>query len=45
MFAAYDAKTGAQLWSYAFVRRERAPISYAVNGTQYIAVAAAAISR
>jgi glucose dehydrogenase len=41
MFAAYDAKTGAQLWSYAFVGGVNAPpISYAVNGTQYIAVAA-----
>ena len=41
MFAAYDAKSGAQLWSYAFVGGVNAPpISYAVNGTQYIAGAA-----
>ena len=40
-FNAYDAKTGAQLWSYTFVGGVDAPaISYAVNGTQYIAVAA-----
>ena len=40
-FNAYDAKTGAQLWSYKFVGGVNAPaISYAVNGTQYIAVAA-----
>jgi alcohol dehydrogenase (cytochrome c) len=40
-FGAYDAKTGARLWSYRFVGGVNAPaISYAVNGTQYIAVAA-----
>jgi glucose dehydrogenase len=40
-FDAFDAKTGAQLWSYAFVGGVNAPaISYAVNGTQYVAVAA-----
>jgi alcohol dehydrogenase (cytochrome c) len=40
-FGAYDAMTGVRLWSYTFVGGVNAPaISYAVNGTQYIAVAA-----
>ncbi|HEY2065044.1 MAG TPA: PQQ-binding-like beta-propeller repeat protein [Gemmatimonadaceae bacterium] len=38
---AYDAKSGAQLWSYAASGGVNAPpISYAVNGKQYVAVAA-----
>ncbi len=40
-FEALDAKTGARIWSYSFVGGVNAPaISYAVGGTQYVAVAA-----
>jgi alcohol dehydrogenase (cytochrome c) len=40
-FNAFDAKTGAKLWSYQFAGGANAPaVSYAVNGTQYVAVAA-----
>lgn len=40
-FDAFDARTGAKLWSYAFAGGANAPaVTYAVNGTQYVAVAA-----
>ncbi len=40
-FRAYSAKTGARLWQYqAGAGVNAPPISYTVNGTQYIAVAA-----
>jgi alcohol dehydrogenase (cytochrome c) len=40
-FAAYDAKTGKQLWSFHCGAGVNAPaVSYTVNGKQYIAVAA-----
>lgn len=40
-FDAFDAASGTKLWSYSFVAGVNAPpISYAVNGTQYVAVAA-----
>jgi glucose dehydrogenase len=40
-FLAFDAKTGRQLWSYKASGGVNAPpVSYAVNGQQYVAVAA-----
>ncbi len=40
-FEAFDASSGAKLWSYRFVGGVNAPpVSYAVGGTQYVAVAA-----
>ena len=40
-FAAYDAKTGKQLWSFNCGAGANSPaVSYTVNGKQYIAVAA-----
>jgi PQQ-dependent dehydrogenase (methanol/ethanol family) len=40
-FAAYDGKTGKQLWSFHCGAGVNAPaVSYTVNGKQYIAVAA-----
>lgn len=40
-FDAFDAASGAKLWSYSFVGGANAPpISYSVGGTQYVAVAA-----
>jgi len=40
-FLAYDAKTGEQLWRYRTTGGVNAPpITYAVNGRQYVAVAA-----
>ncbi len=40
-FVAFDARTGKKLWSHTFDGGVNAPpISYEVNGTQYIAVAA-----
>jgi PQQ-dependent dehydrogenase (methanol/ethanol family) len=40
-FAAYDAKTGKELWSFQCGAGVNAPaVSYTVNGKQYIAVAA-----
>jgi alcohol dehydrogenase (cytochrome c) len=40
-FNAYDAKNGAKLWSFQCGAGVNAPaVSYSVNGTQYIAVAA-----
>lgn len=40
-FDAFDAAAGTKLWSYSFVAGVNAPpITYAVNGTQYVAVAA-----
>jgi PQQ-dependent dehydrogenase (methanol/ethanol family) len=40
-FLAFDAKSGAQLWSYKATGGVNAPpISFAVNGKQYVAVAA-----
>ena len=40
-FLAYDAKSGKQLWRYRTTGGVNAPpISYAVNGRQYVAVAA-----
>jgi glucose dehydrogenase len=40
-FDAFDARNGRKLWSYTFVGGVNAPaVSYQVDGTQYIAVAA-----
>jgi alcohol dehydrogenase (cytochrome c) len=40
-FLAFDAKTGRQLWSFAAAAGVNAPpISYAIDGQQYVAVAA-----
>jgi PQQ-dependent dehydrogenase (methanol/ethanol family) len=40
-FLAFDAKTGRQLWSFAASAGVNAPpITYAINGQQYVAVAA-----
>jgi alcohol dehydrogenase (cytochrome c) len=40
-FSAFDAKRGGKLWTHKFVAGVNAPpISYEVNGTQYVAVAA-----
>jgi outer membrane protein assembly factor BamB len=40
-FLAFDARTGARLWRYeAHAGVNAPPISYAVNGRQYVAVAA-----
>jgi glucose dehydrogenase len=40
-FNAFDAKHGGKVWTYKFVAGVNAPpVSYEVNGTQYIAVAA-----
>ena len=40
-FLAYDARSGQQLWSYTAAAGVNAPpVSYAVNGRQFIAVAA-----
>jgi alcohol dehydrogenase (cytochrome c) len=40
-FLAFDAKTGRQLWSFAAAAGVNAPpITYAINGQQYVAVAA-----
>jgi alcohol dehydrogenase (cytochrome c) len=40
-FLAFDAKTGRQLWSYAANAGVNAPaVTYAVNGQQFVAVAA-----
>jgi alcohol dehydrogenase (cytochrome c) len=40
-FAAVDARTGARLWHfYAGVNWHASPMSYVVNGKQYVAVAA-----
>ncbi len=40
-FNAFDAKHGGKLWTYKFVAGVNAPpVSYEVNGTQYVAVAA-----
>ena len=40
-FAAYDARTGAQLWHYTTTAGVNAPpITYMVHGRQYVAVAA-----
>ena len=40
-FEAFDARNGAKLWSYQFPGGVDAPpVSYAVGGTQYVAVAA-----
>jgi glucose dehydrogenase len=40
-FLAFDAKSGTQLWSYKASGGVNAPpITYAVNGKQYVAVAA-----
>jgi glucose dehydrogenase len=39
-FLAFDAKTGQQLWSYAADAGVNAPpVSYAIGGRQYVAVA------
>ncbi len=41
LFVAYDARTGAELWHYRAAAGVNAPpITYAVGGRQYIAVAA-----
>ncbi|HEX5439129.1 MAG TPA: PQQ-dependent dehydrogenase, methanol/ethanol family [Gemmatimonadaceae bacterium] len=43
-FVAYDARTGQQLWSYATDAGVNAPpITYEIDGTQYVAVAATGI--
>ena len=40
-FNAFDASSGKKLWHYTFVGGANAPpVSYEVNGTQYVAVAA-----
>jgi len=40
-FLAFDAKSGAQLWSYTANGGVNAPpITYAIDGKQYVAVAA-----
>jgi glucose dehydrogenase/mono/diheme cytochrome c family protein len=40
-FDAFDARTGRKLWSHRFVGGANAPpITYEVNGTQYVAIAA-----
>ncbi len=40
-FDAFDARTGRKLWTHRFVGGANAPaITYEVNGTQYVAVAA-----
>jgi len=42
MFAAYDAKTGAKLWSMDLKTAMTAPpVTYTIDGEQYIAIAAA----
>jgi quinohemoprotein ethanol dehydrogenase len=42
IFAAYDAKTGAKLWSMDLKTAMTAPaITYTVDGEQYVAIAAA----
>lgn len=40
-FSAFDARDGRRMWSHAFVGGANAPpVSYEVNGTQYVAIAA-----
>jgi alcohol dehydrogenase (cytochrome c) len=40
-FLAFDAKTGRQLWGFATAAGVNAPpITYAIDGQQYVAVAA-----
>jgi alcohol dehydrogenase (cytochrome c) len=40
-FDAFDARTGRKLWSHRFVGGANAPpVTYEVNGTQYVAIAA-----
>ena len=41
MFDAFDARTGKKLWSHRFTGGANAPpVTYEVNGTQYVAIAA-----